>query len=154
MWELNKYQVMMKVQKVDAALIKYVCLLLGPSPHPFKAPYCHPPLLPTCPHQSGGDLLASDMEWPSMTTAWAHCLEPPLIYEMLIFFFALVFFRYLNHITKQENVMTFMCVKRSWPCLSVCVILDKNNLAFNYNNVCQERGQLWKPSFSNNAILF
>lgn len=49
--------------------------------------------------------------------------------------------------------MIFMCVKGSWPCLSVDVILDKNNLAFNSNDLCHERGHIWEPSLSNNVIL-
>lgn len=50
--------------------------------------------------------------------------------------------------------MIMMCVKGPWPSLSVYVIRDKNNLAFNYNDLCHEREQIWEASFSDNAILF
>lgn len=47
-----------------------------------------------------------------------------------------------------------MCVKSSWLCLSLFVVLDKNSLAFNDNDLCHDKGQILEPLLSNNVILF
>lgn len=80
-----------------------------------------------------------------MSTAGACSLEPPLTFEVLIF--CICVGQIPDHVRKEENVMICAHVEGSWPNLSVDVILDKNNLAFSYNDPCHERGQTWGPSF-------
>lgn len=122
-------------------------------PHPFKVHTTHPHAFHPHAH------VCTALSWPETSGAtdvpsWGVPSWTPINFWDAFFFLPLCCSDYLNHVRGEEHVMIFMCVKGSWPCLSFYVILDKNNPAFNYNDLCHERGQIWEASFSNNAGFF